>query len=88
MAVRKEAVCTRGALDPKPFELKYGPAHNAWAIHATYLDAAAQEIAGLITDKHLGRLAAVDVFTLDNTATMIESVRIDAGVLGAFGIHA
>jgi glyoxylase-like metal-dependent hydrolase (beta-lactamase superfamily II) len=75
------------SLDPAPFVQEFGPSHNSWAIHAAYLDAAAQQVAASIVAKYLGKLAAVDVFTLDNAATMVESVRIDAGVLGAFGIH-
>jgi hypothetical protein len=35
----------------------------------------------------LGRLAAVDVFTLDNAYTMFESLRIDHGNPGPFGDH-
>ncbi|SDM75446.1 MBL fold metallo-hydrolase [Actinacidiphila guanduensis] len=80
----RDAIAT---LDPAPFEQEFGPSHNSWAIHAAYLDAAAQQVAAPIVAKYLGKLAAVDVFTLDNAATMVESVRIDAGVLGAFGIH-
>lgn len=34
-----------------------------------------------------GVLAAADVFTVDNAMAMLESLRIDAGELGPFGIR-
>ncbi|RPE46142.1 hypothetical protein EDD90_9465 [Streptomyces sp. Ag109_O5-1] len=53
----------------------------------TYLDAVARTAADPVTGKYLGRLAAADVFTHDNAATLLESLRVDAGVLApsAFG---
>jgi glyoxylase-like metal-dependent hydrolase (beta-lactamase superfamily II) len=74
-------------LDPTPYFTKYGPTGNAWAIFKTYLDAAAQQSADPVVDAYLGRLAAADVFTLDNAHAMVNSLRIDYDVLGAFGIH-
>ncbi|MEU3464710.1 MBL fold metallo-hydrolase [Streptomyces sp. NPDC006733] len=72
-------------LDPAPFFDKYGPAGNSWAIFKTYLDAVARQAADPVIAKYTGVLAAADVFTLDNAATMLESLRIDAGLLGPFG---
>ncbi|MFF3595656.1 MBL fold metallo-hydrolase [Kitasatospora indigofera] len=72
-------------LDPTPFFQKYGPAGNSWAIFKTYLDAVAAQAAAPVIAKYTGVLAAADVFTLDNAATMLESLRIDAGLLGPFG---
>jgi len=75
------------ALDPTPFVAKYGPTGNFWALARSYLDAAAQQAAAPITAKYLGRLAAADVFTEPNAAALVNSIRIDAGILGPFGIH-
>ena len=78
---------TLNTLDPTPYFAKYGPTANAWAIFKTYLDAAAQQAATPVTNAYLGRLAAADVFTLDNAHTMVNSLRIDNDVLGPFSIH-
>jgi hypothetical protein len=40
-----------------------------------------------VTKKYLGKLAAADVFTFDNAFAVVESLRIDSGVLGPFGNH-
>jgi glyoxylase-like metal-dependent hydrolase (beta-lactamase superfamily II) len=79
---------TLDTLDPTPYFAKYGPAGNAWAIFKTYLDDAAQQAAAPIVEAYLGRLAAADVFTLDNADAMVNSLRIDGDVLGPFGIYA
>ncbi|WP_432841034.1 MBL fold metallo-hydrolase [Dactylosporangium sp. CA-092794] len=76
-----------GTLDPTPFFAKYGPAGNAWAIFKSYLDAAAEQAAAPVAAKYAGRLAAADVFTTANAAAMVNSARIDTGILGPFGIH-
>ncbi|MBQ0853922.1 MBL fold metallo-hydrolase [Streptomyces sp. BH-SS-21] len=78
---------TLESLDPTPFFDKYGPTGNSWAIFKTYLDAAAHQAAQPVVAKYAGRLAAVDVFTVDNAFAMIESLRIDQGLLGPFGIR-
>jgi hypothetical protein len=78
---------TLATLDPTPFFQKYGPSGNAWAIFKTYLDAAARLAAAPVVDKYLGKLAGADVFTVDNAFAMFESLRIDAGALGPFGIR-
>jgi hypothetical protein len=78
---------TIATLDPTPFFQKYGPAGNAWAIFKTYLDAAAHQTAGPVIAKYTGLLAAADVFTVDNAFTMLESLRIDGGQLGPFGVR-
>jgi glyoxylase-like metal-dependent hydrolase (beta-lactamase superfamily II) len=81
-----EARDTVDNLDPTPFFQRYGD--NAWAVYKAYLDAASARIATPVTDKYLGRLAAADVFTLDNAFTVFEfSVREDGGLQGPFGIH-
>ena len=81
------ARATLASLDPTPFFQKYGPTGNAWAIFKAYLDAASQQAAAPVTAKYTGKLAAADVFTIDNAYVLIESLRIDAGVLGPFGNH-
>ncbi|GGS84704.1 hypothetical protein ACFFV7_46685 [Nonomuraea spiralis] len=40
-----------------------------------------------LVDGYLGTLAAADVFTEDNAFGLLESMRIDAGLLGPFGIR-
>ena len=45
------------------------------------------QIAAPVTAKYLGKLAAADVFTLDNAYVMFESLRVDYGDLGPFGDH-
>ncbi|MER5796417.1 MBL fold metallo-hydrolase [Streptomyces sp. NPDC001980] len=75
------------SVDPAPYFREYGPAGNAWAIFRTYLDAVARTAADPVAAKYLGKLAAADVFTYDNAAALLESLRIDAGVLGPFGIR-
>ncbi|GIH23286.1 MBL fold metallo-hydrolase [Acrocarpospora phusangensis] len=78
---------TLNTLDPTPFFTKYGPTGNAWAIFKSYLDTAAEQAAAPVIAKYTGQLAAADVFTPANAATMVNSTRIDAGILGPFGIH-
>lgn len=78
---------TLESLDPTPFFAKYVPTGNSWAIFKTYLDAAANQAAQPVVAKYSGRLAAVDVFTVENAFAMIESLRIDQGLLGPFGIR-
>jgi glyoxylase-like metal-dependent hydrolase (beta-lactamase superfamily II) len=85
--LQDSARTTLSTLDPTPYFAKYGPTGNAWAIFKTYLDAAAQQAAAPVVNAYLGRLAAADVFTLDNAHTMVNSLRIDNDVLGPFGIH-
>lgn len=75
------------ALDPAPYFEKYGAGGNSWAIFKTYLDAAALQAAAPIVDKYLGKLAGADVFTVDNAYALFESLRVDAGALGPFGIR-
>jgi hypothetical protein len=75
------------SLDPTPFFAKYGPTGNACGIFEGYLDAVSRQVADPVIAKYAGKLAAVDVFTFDNAFAMLESLRIDTGPLGPFGIH-
>ena len=79
------ARATIASLDPTPFFARYG--NNSWAIFKAYLDTAAAQVAGPVTAKYLGRLAAADVFTADNAYVMFESLRVDYGTLGPFANH-
>lgn len=72
-------------VDPTPYMTKYGPSGNAWAIFKTYLDAVAREAAEPVSDKYTGILAGADVYTLGHAATLMESHRINGGILGPFG---
>ena len=79
------ARATIASLDPTPFFARYG--NNSWAVFRAYLDAAAAQVAGPVTAKYPGRLAAADVFAADNAYVMFESLRVDYGTLGPFGDH-
>ncbi|MFJ6838659.1 hypothetical protein [Streptomyces sp. NPDC091209] len=50
-------------------------------------DAVADTAATPITAEYTGILAAADIFTHDNAWTLLESLRIDTGILGPFGNH-
>jgi hypothetical protein len=75
-----------GDVDPTPYFQKYYPTGNAWAIFNAYLDEATRRTAEPVIAKYTGLLAAADVFTIDNAFTMLQSVRLEAGVLGPFGV--
>jgi glyoxylase-like metal-dependent hydrolase (beta-lactamase superfamily II) len=80
------ARATMASLDPTPLFQKYG--NNTWAIIGAYFDEASAQIATQVTGKYLGRLAAADVFTVDNAYAIFEfALREDGGVLGPFGIR-
>jgi glyoxylase-like metal-dependent hydrolase (beta-lactamase superfamily II) len=83
-AAVRNAIAT---VDPTPYVDKYGPGNNSWAIFKTYLDAVARQAAGPVAAKYTGVLAGADVFTDDHAATLLESLRVNAGMLGSFGIH-
>lgn len=52
-----------------------------------YLDAVAKQAADPVVAKYTGVLAAADVYTQDHAFTMVESLRIDKGILGPFSTH-
>jgi hypothetical protein len=60
---------------------------NPWAIFRAYLDGVAAQAAGAIVPRWLDKLGGADVYTLANAYELVESLRIDYGHLGAFGIH-
>ncbi|KAJ7203268.1 beta-lactamase-like protein [Mycena pura] len=59
---------------------------NSWAEFKAYLRAAAQTCADNTTSRWIGVLGAVDVFAFESAYRMMESVRIEVGVLGPFGV--
>jgi glyoxylase-like metal-dependent hydrolase (beta-lactamase superfamily II) len=60
---------------------------NPWAIFRAYLDAVAAQAADAVTPNWIDRLGGADVYTLSNAYQLVESLRIDYGQLGPFGIH-
>ena len=57
---------------------------NEWAAFQVYLDITANYCANKTNEKWVQRLAGSDVFQFSNAEAMIESLRIDYGILGAF----
>lgn len=60
---------------------------NSWAMFDHYLsDVTAEWCANKTQSQWLGKLAAVDVYAKSHATVMIESLRLDFGVLGPFGV--
>jgi glyoxylase-like metal-dependent hydrolase (beta-lactamase superfamily II) len=60
---------------------------NPWAIFRGYLDGVASQAAAAVVPNWIDQLGGADVYTLANAYAMVESLRIDYGQLGPFGIH-
>jgi hypothetical protein len=60
---------------------------NPWAIFRGYLDGVAAQAAGAVVPRWLGKLGGADVYTQANAYQLVESLRIDYGHLGPFGVH-
>jgi glyoxylase-like metal-dependent hydrolase (beta-lactamase superfamily II) len=60
---------------------------NPWAIFRGYLDGVATQAAGAVVPRWTGKLGGADVYTQANAYQLVESLRIDYGNLGPFGIH-
>jgi len=60
---------------------------NPWAIFRGYLDGVAAQVANAVVPRWIDRLGGADVYTLSNAYQLVESLRIDYGHLGQFGIH-
>ena len=58
---------------------------NSWAAFKAYLDTITSHCANITNNKWASRLAAADVYQVSNAGVMIESLRIDYGILGPFG---
>ena len=60
---------------------------NSWALFEVYIhDVVASWCANKTNAVWLGKLAGADVFGQSNAVTMVESLRIDFGILGPFGV--
>lgn len=59
---------------------------NPWADSKTYFKVATDVCAEATNKMWVGRLAGVDAFGWENVYKMIESLRIDYGILGPFGV--
>ncbi len=60
---------------------------NPWAIFRAYLDGVAAQAAGAVVPRWIDKLGGADVYTQANAYELVESLRIDYGHLGPFGIH-
>jgi glyoxylase-like metal-dependent hydrolase (beta-lactamase superfamily II) len=58
---------------------------NPWAAFKVYLDTLAEVCADLTNKKWLGKLGGADVFQFENAGVVIESLRLDYGILGPSG---
>lgn len=60
---------------------------NSWALFEEYIeDLVASYCANKTTAQWLGRLAGADVYGQSNAVAMVESLRIDFGILGPYGV--
>jgi glyoxylase-like metal-dependent hydrolase (beta-lactamase superfamily II) len=60
---------------------------NPWAIFQGYLDGLASQVADAVVPNWVDRLGGADVYTQANAYALTESLRIDSGHLGPFGVH-
>ena len=60
---------------------------NPWAIFRAYLDGVAAQATNAVVPRWIDKLGGADVYTQDNAYQLVESLRIDYGHLGPFGIH-
>jgi glyoxylase-like metal-dependent hydrolase (beta-lactamase superfamily II) len=60
---------------------------NPWAVFRGYLDGTAAQAAAAVVPRWTSKLGGADVYTQANAYQLIESLRIDYGHLGPFGIH-
>jgi hypothetical protein len=60
---------------------------NPWAVFRGYLDGVAAQAAHAVVPRWIDKLGGADVYTQSNAYQLAESLRIDYGHLGPFGIH-
>jgi hypothetical protein len=60
---------------------------NPWAIFRGYLDGVAAQASDAVVPNWIDKLGGADVYTQANAYQLVESLRIDYGHLGPFGIH-
>ncbi|KAF2167630.1 hypothetical protein M409DRAFT_54209 [Zasmidium cellare ATCC 36951] len=59
---------------------------NPWAPQAYFEKVITEWVANVTIPRWDDRLAAIDVYGLSNSETMLEPVKIDYGILGSFGV--
>lgn len=84
--LRTEAERAIDGFDPTPIFSQVDPT-NPWAVFDAYLEALARQAADAVTPRWVDRLGGADVFTKSSAFSMVESLRIDTGRLGPFGIR-
>jgi glyoxylase-like metal-dependent hydrolase (beta-lactamase superfamily II) len=85
--LKAEAEQVVASFDPTPIYSEVDPT-NPWAVFNGYLNAVTEQVTNAVTPRWINRLGGADVYTTSNAYSTVESVRIDQGVLGAFGIRA
>lgn len=62
--------------------------NNGWALFDTYIDILTEWVYNELATRWADKLYATDVYGRSHVAVMLESVRIDFGTLGPFGVPA
>ena len=73
------------SVDPSSIYQELAP--NAWAIFKKYMDTVSERAAEPVVEKYENVLAGTDVYTFLHAAAMLDTLRLDAGDLGPFGVH-
>src|SRR5580658_8805428 len=84
--LKTQAASAIATFNPASIYKTVDPA-NPWAIFRAYLDAVAGQAASAVIPNWIDRLGGADVYTQANAYQLVESLRIDYGQLGPFGIH-
>ncbi len=84
--LKAQAASAIAAFNPASVFSSVDPA-NPWAIFRAYLDGVAAQAASAVVPNWIDRLGGADVYTLSNAYQLVESLRIDYGQLGPFGIR-
>ena len=84
--LKAQAASAIAAFNPASVYESVDPA-NPWAVFRAYLDGVAGQAASAVIPNWIDRLGGADVYTLANAYQLVESLRIDYGQLGPFGIH-
>ena len=77
------------AIDTFNIDTVYGSVDdtNPWAVFRAYLDGVAAQATGVVVPRWIDKLGGADVYTQANAYQLVESLRIDYGHLGPFGVH-
>src|SRR5712691_4249781 len=84
--LRAQAASAIATFNPASVWQCVGPTKPG-AIFRAYLDGVAAQAASAVIPNWVDRLGGADVYTLPNAYQLVESLRIDYGQLGPFGIH-